>query len=91
MLAFRPYDTNSTMQQQKLGISPPTKKCAKSPGKVPLHADLLYRVGDSAEADRDFKFNLQSISVSSSSYSSEPPRSLRKTTENNCSTLSEAD
>lgn len=58
MLAFRPYDTNNTLQQEKLGISPPTKKCAKSPGKVPHVADLLYRIGDTAEADSGFKFNL---------------------------------
>ena len=58
MLAFRSYDTNSAVQQEKLGISPPTKKCAKSPGKVPHVADLIYRVDNSADSDSGFKFNM---------------------------------
>ena len=70
MLAFRPYDTNNTMQLEKLNMSPPSKKCAKSPGKVPLHSDLLYHAGNTADEENCFKFNLQSVTVSS--YSDHP-------------------
>ena len=42
MLAFRPFDTNDAVQHTRLGLSPPTKKCQKSPGKVPMDADMVY-------------------------------------------------
>ena len=69
--AFQPYDTNNAMHQERLniGCSPPLKKCDKSPQKVPMYADLLYR--EQPEEDEnsgaDFQFNLQSIAVSTAS------------------------
>ena len=71
--AFRPYDTNNAMHQERLniGCSPPLKKCDKSPQKVPMYADLLYR--EQPEEDEnsgaDFQFNLQSIAVSTTTCS----------------------
>ena len=66
MFAFRQYDTNSSVDQERLNISPPSKKCAKSPGKVPILSDMLYRAdSDSTDSDSGFKFNLQSVTVSS--------------------------
>lgn len=63
--AFRPFDTNNPINQERLnlnGCSPPSKKCDKSPQKVPMYADLLYRASedddDSNSADGDFQFNL---------------------------------
>ena len=46
MLAFRPFDTNNAEAQTQLGISPPAKKCAKSPSKVPMVANLVYNSAD---------------------------------------------
>ena len=67
MLAFRPFDTNNRTQQSRLGLSPPSKKCTKSPGKVPLHADMLFRSDDPAN-DFNFKFDLQSVASTSTGH-----------------------
>ena len=70
MLAFRPYDTNNAENQSYLGLSPPAKKCDKSPGKVPIDADLLYRgLNDSS----DFKFSLKSVTMTPNSSSNTVP------------------
>jgi len=60
MQAFRPFDTNNAMQQSMLGISPPQKKCDKSPSKVPINADMLYHPS-SDQSLSGFKFDLQSV------------------------------
>ena len=60
MQAFRQFDTNSATQQSLLGISPPEKKCDKSPSKVPLDSDLLFDPSG-FNCDPSFKFDLQSV------------------------------
>lgn len=64
MLAFHPFDTNNRAQQNRLGLSPPSKKCNKSPGKVPLDADMLFR-SDDPTSDFTFQFDLKSIANTS--------------------------
>ena len=46
MLAFQPYDTNNSSNQQKLNLSPPAKKCGISPSKVPFDGNLLFKEDD---------------------------------------------
>ena len=65
MMAFRPHDTNhsnipTNAEPEQLSCSPPTKKCDKSPSKVSMHGDMLYRPF-SENGSRSFKFNLTSI------------------------------
>ena len=61
--AFRPFDTNNAIHQERLniGCSPPSKKCDKSPQKVPMYADLVYRGQPEDQNSADFRFNLQTI------------------------------
>ena len=73
MLAFRPFDTNNTVQQSLLCLSPPTKKCEKSPGKDPIDADMLYRsASKDSERCSGFKFDLQSVTNSDNMRASKP-------------------
>ena len=65
MMAFRPHDTNNSniptdIEQEQGSCSAPTKKCDKSPSKVSMHGDMLYRPF-SENGSRSFKFNLTSI------------------------------
>ena len=66
MFAFRQYDTNNRVRQARLntGASPPQKKCAMSPSKVPFNSDLLFHAGDDESTSSDlsgFQFDLKSV------------------------------
>ena len=65
MMAFRPHDTNNIniptdAEQEQLSCSPPTKKCDKSPSKVSMYSDMLYRPINENGCS-SFKFSLTSI------------------------------
>lgn len=61
MLAFRAFDTNSATQQEQLGLSPPTKKCATSPSKVPIDGDCVFHGAQGDEDSSSFRFDLQAV------------------------------
>ena len=71
MLAFRPFDTNNSAHQARLGLSPPSKKCDKSPSKVPINGDMLFRCEEPTNDQSSFKFNLQSVTIQSSDAAAE--------------------
>lgn len=62
-MLFKPFDTNNVTHQETLGLSPPIKKCDKSPSKVPQNADLLFREYELDDNKSGFKLDLQSITV----------------------------
>ena len=69
MMAFRPHDTNNInipndAEPEQLSCSPPTKKCDKSPSKVSMYGDMLYRPTNEDGCNSSFKFSLTSISDS---------------------------
>ena len=66
MMAFRPHDTNNInipndAEPEQLSCSPPTKKCDKSPSKVSMFGDMLYRPTNEDSRNSSFKFSLTSI------------------------------
>ena len=66
-MLFRPYDTNNEASvQPMLGLSPPTKRCDKSPSKVPMDSDLIFHA-DSDDQGSCFQFDLQTVQVAPSS------------------------
>jgi len=67
MLAFRPHDTNNSELKSHLGLSPPAKKCIKSPGKIQIDEDLLFK-SQNVKESRSFKFDLQSVTMNDSGH-----------------------
>lgn len=52
--------------QPMLGLSPPSKRCDKSPSKVPMDSDLIFHA-DSDDHGSCFRFDLQTVQVAPSS------------------------
>ena len=71
MLAIRPFDSNSA--ESVSGLSPPSKKCASSPSKMPLNADMLYRANSNDSSG--FKFDLMNVGAPSDTLRSPDKKS----------------